>query len=452
LFSAIAVGTAGAVAASAGIAAPAFADQNFPSWDDVQKAKQNEATKQAEIDKITTLLGGLQAAAEEASTASQKAAEAYRVSLDDLDAATVRETTLIKQADAAKATAATSKMRAGLIAAHLAKAGAQDLSMNLFLNGNGAHDLLHQLGTASKLSEQSETIYRQALQDQNTATSLGEQAASAKSERERLTVASKAKFEGAAKAAQAAESALEVQQKKSSELFEQLALLKDTTADAERSYHSGLEAAAAAKAFAAAQAAAAAKAAADAQAAGKPAPNQPAPGRPAAGQPAAGQPAAPQPAAPQPAAPQPAAPQPAAPQPAAGGGYVPLPNASAVDTAIAFAKNQLGKPYALNGSGPDVWDCSGLTKAAYDRAGIYIGSHSATDQYRTMANRGRLVPFSQAQVGDLVFWGGGGDYYHVALYMGGGLILEAPDYGKPVRVHSIWSWGDVASYVGRPSG
>jgi cell wall-associated NlpC family hydrolase len=127
------------------------------------------------------------------------------------------------------------------------------------------------------------------------------------------------------------------------------------------------------------------------------------------------------------------------------------PSAGAVDTALRFAEGQLGKPYALGGAGPVVWDCSGLTKAAYAAAGIYIGSHSATDQYRTMANRGRLVPFSQARVGDLVFWGGGGDYYHVALYLGGGQVLEAPDYGKPVRKHAIWAWGDVASYVGRPS-
>jgi cell wall-associated NlpC family hydrolase len=69
-----------------------------------------------------------------------------------------------------------------------------------------------------------------------------------------------------------------------------------------------------------------------------------------------------------------------------------------------------------------------------------------------MGNQGRLLPFSQAQVGDLVFWGGGGDYYHVAIYMGGGQVLEAPDYGKPVRIHAIWGWGDVAAYVGRPSG
>jgi cell wall-associated NlpC family hydrolase len=122
-----------------------------------------------------------------------------------------------------------------------------------------------------------------------------------------------------------------------------------------------------------------------------------------------------------------------------------------VSIAVGFAKAQLGDAYALGGSGPDVWDCSGLTKAAYAAAGIYIGTHSATNQYNTMASQGKLVSFANAQVGDLVFWGSPGNYYHVAIYMGGGQILEAPDYGKPVRVHGIWSPREVAPYVGRPS-
>ncbi|MDY7542422.1 MULTISPECIES: C40 family peptidase [unclassified Cryobacterium] len=440
----------GAVSASVGIIAPAaYGDQGYPSWDDVQKAKANEATKQAEIEKITTLLTGLQTAADAASKASQIAAEAYRVAQDELDAATLRETSLTEQAATASKKADTSKMRAGLIAAHLAKTGAQDLSLNLFLNGSSADDLLEQLGTASKLSEQSETIYREAVQDKNSAESLGGQAAAATAERTRLTGESMTKFDAASSAAQSAEAALEAEQQKSNDLYGQLALLKDTTADTERSYQAGVDAAAAAAALAAAQSAAAAKAAAD----------QAASAARAAAAAAAAQ---------------------AQPPAASGGGNsgsgssgsgnsgsgssgsgsssgggaatAPAPNASAVQTAIAFARQQLGDRYLLGGSGPDAWDCSGLTKAAYAAAGVYIGTHSATNQYNTMASQGRLVSFSNVQVGDLVFWGGGGDYYHVAIYVGGGQVLEAPDVGKPVRIHAIWSPGDVASYVGRPTG
>ncbi len=449
----LALGAIGAVAASAGLIGPAaFADQGYPSWDDVQKAKGSEASKQAEIVKLTALLVGLQTAAADSSKASQIAAEAYRVAQDDLEAATAREESLTKQAEAAKARAATSKMRAGLIAAHLAKAGAQDLSLNLFLNGQHADDLLAQLGTATKLGEQSETIYRQALQDKNTAESLGDQARAATTERTRLSAAAMARFDSANTAARAAETALETEQKKSSELFEQLALLKDTTAEAERSYQAGQDAAAAAGALARAQAAAAARAAADqaaaAAAGAAAAPRNPVPSAPSNPAPAASG-AGSAPAAAPASVPAPVS-APAAPAPAPAA--APAPNGNTVETAIAFASAQLGDRYGLGGSGPDVWDCSGLTKEAYAAAGVYIGSHSATNQYRTMASQGRLVSFSQVQRGDLVFWGGGGDYYHVAIYVGGGMILEAPDYGKPVRVHSIWSPGDVAPYVGRPTG
>ena len=445
----------GSAAAGAGVAVPAFADEDFPSWDEVAKAKESEATKAKEIENLTGLLDGLQETSAAASRSSQMSAEAYRIAQDDLDAATAREESLDKQSAVAQKAAETSKLRAGLIAAHLAKTGAQDLSLNLFLNGNTADDLLSQLGTASKLSEQSETIYRQAVQDKNTAESLIAQAASATAERKRLSAESKDKYDTASAAALSAQAALDVELKKSAELYEQLALLKDTTAEVEREYQTGLDAAAAAAAFAAAQAAAA-------EAVKN---NPPADSAPAA-------PEAPTPAAPAPAAPAaPAAPEaPAAPAPDSGstpasGGSTPVvvtpppaadpapaaPNASAVDTALSFARAQLGDAYGLGGSGPDIWDCSGLTKESYAAAGIYIGTHSATNQYNTMAGQGKLVSFSQVQVGDLVFWGSPGNYYHVAIYVGGGEILEAPDYGKPVRVHSIWSPGEVAPYVGRPS-
>jgi len=482
----------GSVTATAGVAAPAFADEDYPSWDEVAKAKESEATKAAEIANLTGLLDGLKNSSAAASRSSQIAAEDYRITQDDLDAAIVREESLTKQSAVAQTAADTSKMRAGLIAAHLAKTGAQDLSLNLFVNGSTADDLLSQLGTASKLSEQSETVYRQAVQDKNTAESLIAQATAATAERTRLSDESKVKFDSASAAAVSAQAAVDAEVKKSAELYEQLALLKDTTAEVEREYQSGLDAAAAAAALVEAQAAAAKAAAVEpktppaesapaataapaAPAPAEPAPAEPAPTEPAPAEPAPAEPesepaapAEPAPAEPAPAAPAPAAPEPAppAPEPApeepasAPAAIAPAPiaapapaapSASAVSTALAFAQSQLGDAYALGGSGPDVWDCSGLTKAAYAAAGIYIGTHSATDQYNTMASQGKLVSFSNAQVGDLLFWGVPGNYYHVAIYVGNGQILEAPNPTAPVRVHSIWSPGEVAPYVGRPS-
>ncbi|WP_233197197.1 MULTISPECIES: NlpC/P60 family protein [unclassified Cryobacterium] len=436
LLSAVAMGAVSAVTASVAAAGgAAFAAPDYPSWNDVEKAKQNESTKQAEIATLGELLNGLASQAAKAVTTAQIAAEAYRVTQDALDAATLRETSLSEQAATAEATAATSKMRAGLIAAHLAKSGASGLSLNLFLNGNSADDLLSQLGTASKLSEQSEQIYTEAVQDKNAAESLGEQAASATEERERLTEESKTTFDVATASSTAAEAAYNTQQRKSSELFEQLALLKDTTAEAERSFHAGEDAAAAASAFAQAQASAAAIA--DAAAAQAVRDTAAAAGSGSGSGAGSGSGSGSGSVAPS---------VPATPSPP-----VALPNASIVDTALAFANAQLGDRYVFGGSGPDAWDCSGLTKAAYAAAGVYIGTHSATNQYNTMASQGKLVSFAQVQVGDLVFWGSPGNYYHVAIYAGNGQVLEAPNPSSRVRVHSIWSSWAVAPYVGRPA-
>ena len=88
--------------------------------------------------------------------------------------------------------------------------------------------------------------------------------------------------------------------------------------------------------------------------------------------------------------------------------------------------------------GPDAWDCSGLTKASYASVGVYIGTHSASNQYNTMAAAGRLVNISQLQAGDLLFYstGGstGGSKYHVTIYLGGGQMIEAPRPGVTVRI------------------
>ena len=115
----------------------------------------------------------------------------------------------------------------------------------------------------------------------------------------------------------------------------------------------------------------------------------------------------------------------------------PAPSGGA-SSAVSFARAQLGEPYVWGADGPDSWDCSGLTKASYASSGIYIGTHSATNQYNTMAGAGKLVPYSQRQRGDLIFWGGGGDYYHVAIYLGGGQMIDAPRTGTFVREEAVW--------------
>lgn len=101
-------------------------------------------------------------------------------------------------------------------------------------------------------------------------------------------------------------------------------------------------------------------------------------------------------------------------------------------TALAFARNQIGKPYSFGATGPGSYDCSGLTGAAWKAAGVSL---SRTSQ--TQINDGTSVSKGDLQPGDLVFYYGG--LTHVALYAGNGQILHAPRPGKSVEYASVSS-------------
>jgi cell wall-associated NlpC family hydrolase len=94
--------------------------------------------------------------------------------------------------------------------------------------------------------------------------------------------------------------------------------------------------------------------------------------------------------------------------------------------ALAFAKAQLGEPYARSGAGPSSWDCSGLTMKAWGSVGVSL-PHSSRQQY----SRGKIVAKSDLQLGDLVFFYR--DIHHVGLYAGNGQVIHAPRPGKSVE-------------------
>ncbi|MCZ2860281.1 C40 family peptidase [Blastococcus sp. VKM Ac-2987] len=147
------------------------------------------------------------------------------------------------------------------------------------------------------------------------------------------------------------------------------------------------------------------------------------------------------------------------------GGTAGAPSTSAVATAIAAARSQLGVPYSWGGGGsngpsngiaPDTqifgFDCSGLTQYAYARAGIAIGGTSR-DQW--WLNRTKQVATGDLRPGDLLFWGGDRDDYmsitHVAIYIGGGQMIEAPDRGEHVTVARVRTSSSTYFGAVRPS-
>jgi peptidoglycan DL-endopeptidase CwlO len=115
------------------------------------------------------------------------------------------------------------------------------------------------------------------------------------------------------------------------------------------------------------------------------------------------------------------------------------PVSGSVQRVIAFAEAQVGKSYSYGAAGPYSYDCSGLTMAAWARAGVHL-PHSAAEQY----NYGRHVSYGELQPGDLIFLYS--PIGHVELYVGHDLAVSAanPSTGI-VYVHPSQ---DMGSYVG----
>jgi cell wall-associated NlpC family hydrolase len=121
-------------------------------------------------------------------------------------------------------------------------------------------------------------------------------------------------------------------------------------------------------------------------------------------------------------------------------GNLPAPSPKAA-IAIEFARQQIGKPYVYAATGPNSYDCSGLTMAAYKAAGISMPHYSGS-QYSMFPK----VPIDQLEPGDLVFRGSGGSD-HVGLYIGNGMMIHAPHTGDVVKIAAV---GRIISYGSRP--
>lgn len=105
------------------------------------------------------------------------------------------------------------------------------------------------------------------------------------------------------------------------------------------------------------------------------------------------------------------------------------------EKALAFARAQIGKPYVWGATGPDSYDCSGLTQAAWKAAGVTL-PRTTYDQ----VNAGTTVSLADAQPGDLIFFYS--DVSHVGIYIGNGMMIHAPKPGAYVREESVYYGGE----------
>ena len=290
--------------------------------------------------------------------------------------------------------AAAAELQMGQVIGRLYRQGTSgNTTLEIFFNPDNSEELLYQLGAQQLIAQRTDAIYREALSKQAQAKALAVELSSSQQELAARQAAAKKLLDEAQAAANAVISKVNESERERATAMNQLASLKDTASDLERQRREGLEAE-------------------RRQNAVKDAPT--------------------------------------APELYSVG----APDAEKVERAIAFATEQLGERYVLGGAGPNVWDCSGITMKSYAAAGVYIGWHSATAQYNVMAAQRKLVPFQDAQRGDLIWWSTerafSGDKYHVAIYLGNGMMLEAPNPARTVRIVPV-RFGELWPYAGRPT-
>lgn len=419
----VALGVAHAIPQQSALAAPAP-----PSWDDVEAAKGDVEATEVAVARIRESAEAMNAELEQLRIAALIAGEQYQSATLALDEATTTMRIADRRRDAALKRAEASGQQAAQLATQLARAGGGDLTMALMVSGDNADELLYRLGTMSALSSRTNDVLSRAVADRNVAAALSDQAIVARDARAQLVADAESSYTAAAVAAGDAEDRAAAQQELLDDLSAKLAELTGRSVALEREYLDSLETPPAGPS--------------PSPSAPAPSPSQPAPSPSNPTQPS------PSPSAP---SPSPSSPAPSPSNPPSSG---PQPNAAAVAAAIAFARAQVGEPYQFAAAGPDAWDCSGLTMMAYSAAGLSIGGHGSTAQYTRASSRGVLVPYSQVLPGDLIFYSSGGSAsaskYHVALYIGDGLMIEAPYPGKPVRIVPVRSF-DRVGMVARPS-
>jgi murein DD-endopeptidase MepM/ murein hydrolase activator NlpD len=214
---------------------------SYPTWDDVQAARSSESAKASEVSRIQGLLDQLASDATTAQAEAERLGAEFEQAQADADAGAAKLAELQSQADEKAAVADASEQRAGQVSAQLARTGGGDVSSQLVGDTEQADDLLYRLGAMSKLTEQTDGIRQQAVNDRNVAQSLSDQAKVASDALVKLQGAAQVSMDEAQAASDAAAAAVAAQQENESRLQGQLAVLQDQSLQTEADYATGVE-------------------------------------------------------------------------------------------------------------------------------------------------------------------------------------------------------------------
>jgi cell wall-associated NlpC family hydrolase len=430
-------------AGGAALADPDVTDQ------DVRDARRAVTSASGAVASIEVRLAELSTQADTAEIGVQQAGEAYAQAQADLATAQQEAAQATGQYDQAAAQFATARATLVAIAREAARSGGSMDTLEAVLSADGFEDVVSRSEGLSHVSTKADQAVQGYLAAEQVATTLKSKAEKAEAAQEAAAAESETALAAAERAQTAAESAVTSAQTERQGLIVQLAAARSTSTEVEQARQDQIDAERRARVEAAAQAERTAPVAVPA--AGTTRPSTPAaPSNPATPATPPSTPSAPPVTTPPPVTAPPVTTPPVTapttPPPATGGSS--SGSTAAADNAIAWAKTKIGLPYVWGGTGPNGYDCSGLTQGAWKAAGVSL-NRTSRDQYKQV----KKIAYAEMRPGDLVFWGGNANdansVYHVAMYLGGGQIIEAPSQGKPVRITSMRYSGTMA-YAGRP--
>lgn len=417
-----------ALAACALLVLPQVA-QAAPSEEEIAAAKAAEEAAKMSVAQIEVKLAEVSANAAAATQNAQIAGEDLNEANIALAEATATASAASDDADAAEAAFQEGKQQIAAVAQIAYRNGGGSLdAIAPYLDSDGLRSVETKQAGINSFSASAEAKMQNVAALEQVAKVTRDAANAALANQEAATAAVQARTDAANRAAAAAQNEAALVAAQRNAYVQELAAKQNTTVDLINQREAALEAerqeaariaaeqaAAAAEERRQAQAAAAEQAASQASSSAgdddDDSPGSPAPSRPA---------------------------PPYSPPASSGGG---------ASTAIAAAKSYLGVPYVWGGESYGGVDCSGLTMLAWRSAGVNL-PHLSRAQY----GYGTHVPIGSMEPGDLIFWSSNGaqsGIYHVAMYLGGGQMIEAPTFGVPVRITGVYSWGSIMPYAVR---
>jgi len=421
------------------VTAPASADPRTPSQAQVDAARQAAADGASQVEAVQGQLAAANDALDTAQVQAAVAAEAYDAATEELAARTEAARSTAEAATAAQVRADEARAAVGRLAAGSYRTGGDLDRVSAFLSADGPQDLLDRASLLDAVGQRTDRAYKQLRATDSVAALLQAQSDAALADQRAAAEAATAARDTAQRAAGAATALVATTEQRRGALVAQLAQLQGISTALAAQRADGLAAEARERAEAQARADRARRPAAPVT---PPSGGSGSPGRTSAGSSSSGTGSG--------------SSSSSGTSSSSGGssGRAPVPaggssaSASQGQAALEWARTQIGDPYEWGAAGPDSWDCSGLTSAAYRAAGASL-PRTSSSQYRAVAK----ISYDDLRPGDLIFYGSDPDdastVYHVAIYAGGGQMVEAPRTGLDVRTTAV-RYASSMTWAGRP--